>query len=544
MAELVGSEGSPLPLVAKSLSPYIKTRQDALRIRRILSVFLSSHIEGLPGKEFSITPLAVPDGNFQVKKIPSELSGLRRSYFKALQAHAKARKEYAHLTHSSLHDNSSMRQEERQDEEDSRKSIDTYLALTKEQRNFGKLRILQDYLELLSQKEAAQPDYLRLKSVLEGVATTRETLQIPPTLTKSSPVSDLDGRALTTRLEKAVLRAKNNLDNQKKSLAKIQQDQQGHGHGHKISEEGTASTGSKVEALSRTRDELIGWIEERLATSCEFNAATDELQTLGSKSEPLNIEKRRKEIQERYEDYLKARKSLVALLSSRDKFARHKKTFGGKSTEPLGQDPRVDSNWDEASSVLPYLTEYFIPNANAQKRFLWQESHLSSTLASQIKSTIQLLDRLAEESHLLPNYPVLASQPRFHKLVAAIGSKSSQPAFGGTKENEGEAQILSKARQWGFAASAASIAKQEAVKERLEHGNIQARIAEGIIGELQEILGVDGEGDEEDEGAEDIWTENIETKSKKQTSSGGRGGIWAGLDGTIGTETDRSRKLL
>lgn len=539
MAEILQNEEFPLPEVVKSLSPFIKTRQEALRIRRVLSHYVASNIEELPAGVLLPTSLAVPGEDAQVKKIPSEVSGLRRSYLKALQAHAKARKEYTQLTRDSFGGTNGVRSKKYQDEEDSRESVATYLALTKKQRKYEKLRILQDYLDILSQKSAARPDYLEMNSILEGVVPHPETFQIPVLYTKSSPTSETDSQTLTTRLEKAVLFAKTALDNQKRLLTKIKEDQ----NSQRISGQTatTVGTETKIKALSCTRDELISWIEEHLAKTSQPSDAADKLPTSNNKSAPLNIEKRKKEIQDRYKDYLEARKSLVGLVSSSDTHPLKDTDIEAEDAEPDSQEQIVESNRHEASSVLPYLTEYLLPAANARNSFLRQESHISNTLTSQNQVTVQVLERLAEESHLLPNYPVLAMQPRFQKVVEALRSKSSSITLAEVRRNEDERKILSQARQWAFAADAARSAKQEAVGERLSHGNMHVRTAESLVKELQAILGVDEEESEVD-GEEDIWTESKETKPRKQTSPSGRTGIWAGLDGSIGTKTEKRRK--
>ena len=539
MAEVIGGKGSPLPQVAKSLSPYIKTRQEALRIRRILSIYLASNIEGLPAGALSTTSLVLPGEDVQVKRIPSEVSGVRRSYLRALQAHAKARKEYAQLTRESSHNAQGVRQKERHDEEDSRESIATYLALTREQRKFEKLTILQRYLNLLSQKEAARPHYLRMRSILEDVAPPLETVQMSAFHAAYPLTSQTDIQALTTRLEKTVLCAKNALDHQRMLLAKVKKDQQS----QRISvQTTTVSTGIEIDALSRTRDELISWIEEYLAKTSQFHDAANEVPTLNGKRAPLDIEKRRKEIQDRYEDYVEARKTLTALVLSRGTSPTQNPNDKAEDAEPQAHDQITNGTSHEASSVLPYMTEYLIPAANAQKSFLQQESHISSTLASQNKATVQVLDRLAEESHLLPNYPILTTRPRFHKVVTALRSTSSPAALAETARKEEESQILSQARQWAFAADAARSAKQKAVKERLGHGNAHINTAEGLVQELQEILGVGQAENEENEAEGDIWTESITTKPRKQGSSSSHGGVWAGLDGRVGIETDKLRK--
>ena len=539
MTGVLGGQGFPLPQVVDSLAPFIKTRQDALRIRRVLSAYLASNIEGLHGKALSITSLAAPDENVQVTKIPSEVSGLRKSYLKALQRHAKARKEYSKITRESTYDAKAARRNERQDEEDSGESIDTYLALTIEQQKFEKLGILQDCLEVLSQKEAARSDYLQIHNILKSVGSHLETSQATAHRTIPGSTSTIDIESLTTRLEKTVLIAKHAFDNQRTLLDKIRKDPQ---RDQIPARAATTSARTRINALSRSRDEFINWIEEHLAKTSQSSDNTDELPTTDNSDVPLDVKKRKKEIQDKYADYVEARKSLVALISLRELPLSQDITNKPADQKSQLHDPPLDRKWHKASSILPYLTEYLIPAAKAQKSLLRQESHFSSTLTSQNKATVQVLDRLAEESHLLPSYPILAKQPRFQNVVAALRSKSSSSAFNEATDNEDESELIGRARHWVFAADAARSAKQEAVKERLGHGKSYTETAKCLVKELQEVVSVYTEDEEEEQIEDDIWTEIVVTKSEKQTASGSRTGIWAGLDGRIGIEHDESKQ--
>ena len=76
MSAISNSQSFPLPRVTEALKPFIKTRQEVLHIRRVLSLYLASHIEGLPNGDLSLTSLATPGSQVRVKRIPPELTGV------------------------------------------------------------------------------------------------------------------------------------------------------------------------------------------------------------------------------------------------------------------------------------------------------------------------------------------------------------------------------------------------------------------------------------------------------------------------------------
>lgn len=505
------------------MAPEIENRQETLRIRRILSIYLSQNMEG--SLLLSATTLGVPGDDTRVRRIPREIFGLRKRYLKALQAHVKAKEGYERVLQgpygASL---GKIRQEKHEVEHEASTSVTSYLDLLLAQRKYQKLRILQDYLDLLAQKDAARPEYLSIASILEDMAP-------PPELSSTaSGGGSIHGvvesqnnntRALILRLEKEVLRAQNSLEKEKRLLAQVKSE-----HQSEFSPEDSKSfeTSAQILALSQTRDELVSWIEQRLAQGDQAENKSDKVSDRNEVRIPLDIDERKEAIDAKYEDYLHARKSLLALASSR-KAPALQKPNAREYSKPHQQSESRETSLPEASVILPYLTEHLLPASNAQKVFLQQESHLSKTLADQNHATTKALDKLAEESHLLRTYP----------LLAALRSKP----LSGDASNATEAQTMTHARAWAFAASAARAAKHDEVRERLEHAETGLDKARGRIVELKEILGGDADEDGEEKEEDDMWTESAGKKSggglMKKRWSGDRGGlgIWAGLDGNV-----------
>lgn len=531
-------EGFPLPKVAEVLAPYIKTRQEVLQIRQILTIFIAQSIEGSPIKSLSSRSLAVPSDDTLVKHVPLELTGVRKRYMHALQAHAKAREAYELQVRGpdevAL---KAMRQEQRKIENDTYVSIVTRLELLHEQRKYQKLRILQDYVDLLAKKDAAKSDHSSTESILRAAPPAPE-LHSGVLIESQSKNST---RALILCLHKAVLCAKNNLEMERNLLARLK----GEDNGAKISKE-TVSDISSTEllALSRTRDRLIEWIEQQLAKGTQGEEVEDKIQSEHHDKVPVDVAQRQKKIEEKYEDYLQARRSLVAFMSELNGVAIGAPVAKQKNPSPQ-ENAEVDMMYQEAALVLPYLTEHLIPAADAHKSFLQQESHFSHILKNETRETAKALDRLASESHLLPDFPLLATQPRFQNIVASLRSENLPRASNEKPESE-ELQTIDQVRKWASAASAASTARRAAVEERLDYGEKHLGIAQGLVRELQKILGEDHEVDETEV---DPQSHSQKTKDKSQKviftdrTSRDQMGLWAGLDGNISIEDQSSRNI-
>lgn len=518
------AEEFPLPQVAKALAPYIRPRHEALRIRRILSIFLAQNM-GLDNS-LSTTSLVLPGEDTLVKRIPPEVSGLRRNYLKVVQAHVKARDEHDRLTQE-LDEGAmkTMRQEQQQIEDEASTHVTTYLELLQAQRKYQKLRILQNHLDILAQKDAAQIDYLSMNSIFKKIALAP---QVPsPASLEEKLASENSTKILFLRLEKALLRAKSSSEKEKQLLAQALSEEQSE---TTLKNADPPNVSAQAFALKQTRDELVHWVEEQLAQGGQGEEDTGGEPSADMKETTLDIGQREKAIKEKYDQYLQTRKSLLALLSAK-RHASLNKPAGAPNDislqPPNSEKEQTENRCDNASIVLSYLTEYLIPAASAQNRFIQHEFHLSKILESQSKETVHVLERLADESHLLSNYPYLATQRRFKNKAAALGGQKLGSELGN------EAESVSLARAWAFASSAARSTKQDEVRESVEHGEKHAQIAKDRIRELREIL----LGDAEQEGAkedEDQAGKPSEMKSSNSIS------IWAGLGGNFSLHDDTS----
>lgn len=542
MSPEVSSNDFALPQITESLAPYIRTRQETLRIRRILTIFFAQSIDNGRAKAISPTFLAVSNDKARVRLISPELTGLRKKYLKALQAHINSREDYKSQSRGLNEANvRARRQEQRDIDNNASVAVSTQLELQREQRRYEKLRILQDYLDLLAMKDAANVDYLNTQMILKDMPPVPDLpsniiLERP---SRSIPQSQDRTQELTLQLEKAILVAQYSLTKERILLEKAKKEQLS---SETLKNNGPDSLKVKVQALRRTRDELVNWIEQQLAKSSQIMEAFETNEPSDLIDVPLEFSRREEDIQNKYEEYVQARRLLVDFILDRSTFGAQENPAETKESSSSQKKRGNDAEWEEARLVLPYLTEYLIPAANAHRAFLQEESQLHQNLAIQNRETAKVLDKLAHESHLLSSYPLLVHQPQLDNATTAL---SARLLLSGPMESKGEeSQIVRKARAWAFAASAATSAQQGAIEDRLNHGEKHIGFAQNLVNELQDILGTENEDDVEEDSESSGSSKSKEQrkvigKFSKIERNKGQLGIWAGLDGDIQVKEDR-----
>src|SRR5947207_495082 len=165
----------PLPEVLSSLEPYIKTRQEILQIRRVLTVSLNSQNSALGLNEVIAS---APVRKARVNSTLSDTLGKRKAYSKAVFELEKARDEHRSLAQAVVEDaptdSVTTKDADVQDQSD---FFQAHIALLNRRRRYEKLRILQDYLDLLDQKPASDIYFLDLHKMLQMLG---EPPQLPP----------------------------------------------------------------------------------------------------------------------------------------------------------------------------------------------------------------------------------------------------------------------------------------------------------------------------------------------------------------------------
>ena len=287
-----------IPAFAQPLAPYIKPRQEILQIRRALTVYLGSLIHGSTSEEQkNHLGLALGLGQEQQHDviIPPEVTGLRREYLQALQENSMARKKYAHLLQRAT-------TTENQQSDDSeiptdQQVLDSYVELCNVRQRYAKARIFRHYLDelLLSKQNELGEDH------------SSATTNYPSHVEVHEEREDDHEELLMHRLEKAVLQAKGHLDREKGLLEEQQL----------LLKPSTSSSGSgkrRVLALQRTRDELVRWVEDKLASCADEEDRQEEEEsttTTTTTTMTMQLNQRRELIDRQYAMYVKARKDML-----------------------------------------------------------------------------------------------------------------------------------------------------------------------------------------------------------------------------------------
>ncbi|KAL1979683.1 hypothetical protein VTN96DRAFT_5364 [Rasamsonia emersonii] len=541
-----------IPPFAKPLAPYLKSRQEALRIRQALTLYLRSHIvfaDDDPTKPSSHgsshISLCVPnDAAVGVKRIPPELTGVRKEYLKALQENLAARREYdeianevasRRLMNEEAVSKTSVAAPEGLENNGTAPVLQDYISLLHERRRYDKLQVFDRYLRKLSEHDTMKADILQ-----SGDRNHLRQDSFDGFLKQDGPETEKIGenvQELISKLERTVIRAKQKLDREQKMLEELR--------ARRLSSSATdkndVSPARRVVALQRTRDELVQWVEEKLAAShSDDDGQFQELSLTEIENSSKLIEERKAEIKEQYAAYVKARKSLLDALSlvsqSVVKDAGAEVESPSKPTTKMKQRAQP-SDWDSIDS-LAYANGILHPLSKVQKSLALQRSYLSGILAKEQSTMRQALDRLSHESHLLPEYPILARQSRFQHITS--GSRSDRSGLTKTEE------IVDQAQAWAFASEAARANERDYVDQKIERGSEMAETASETLQQVYELLNQDykevmKEGNDEEQNEGDIWAAEIRSsrlRGRQHREDKRPKGPWSGLNGRVGVTGD------
>lgn len=478
--DLTDSLPEALKQIGHSLEPYIKQRNEVERVRRILAANLSTHINPkaskLASRPLSLVHLA------SSPEPPTSSKGIgkaRREYVRAAKANIIARQEYNNLTNE--HHSPTIPESQNVGAENaSGFTLDSFLAVVRYRRKHERLRIIQDYVDGLAQKPAAAIEHLDPRVVMLEVGSLpkvpQEVMDGSSGTRQYREKTDLKG--LVDQLEQSVLRAKLVLKREQNLLAKLKAE----------GPSGPSQSGSKLQALGTTRNELIHWIETELAKTGETHEPDE---SNGAKAPEQGgkdyIERQLNSIQRQYSLYNTARQALLAAATG---------TPEPPEILPVDEEPEDGPEVDKLADqeilshvIHPYLEE-LSAISNEQKSIIQQKSHLTISLSKQLKEANQGLDRQAGESHLLSAYPMSPLPPR------AKGGLS----FGEEIVSHEKPDSSRQAKAWVFACNAAHKNTNEDVTERLDEGSLSLQDARETMAELQRLL-----GDEEGGATKDIW---------------------------------------
>lgn len=440
-------EGCPLPKeVAEALQPYIKTRQEVEHVRRGLQASFPVSTLDTARKSYSETPE------------PGGLTGVRKAYLQALQAHRVAQERYDALK-------TELEQLSRSEPTPGGAQGNTtafltesYVPLIRQRERRRKLAIVEKTLAKIT---AAGGD-----TVVESFdkVAKREVGELPhPPSTSGYADRELESDYDLTRLKKAILSTKRELEEHEELSA------QANGIA-----EGDINPHADLKALQKTHSELTAWMENQLAMISDVDSTKDGSSSTYSAAENSAGEEAAfslSDIENLYKQYLDSRQRLLRVVSHQERqdsspssspdTARRRST---SPTTPTTTTTTLDSDHSlpaPSELILPYLTRLTSTKQTSQS-LSQQTTHLRRQLTLAETQTQDILTRLADESHLV--------QPEHHH---------HRRRGGGAPQGQ----------DWREAAEEAREATVNIVKKRVESGNA---FAEQAVQTLESIHGLPG----------------------------------------------------
>ncbi|RHZ56218.1 uncharacterized protein CDV56_107797 [Aspergillus thermomutatus] len=518
-----------VPPFARPLAPYIRTRQEALHIRQALTSYLRSQIdfadhdsENPNCHSQSHLTLCVPqDAVVNVKRIPAELTGLRKEYLQALQANLAARKEY-----ESLSEKVASAKERRKGSKTESRSIDhsselqTYLRLLRDRRRHAKLQVFQHYLQELKERDLNISERIGDRASRDQQIVSLEKSEEECKSTERGADDGIEG--LVHKLERAVIRVKAQLDRERELLEDLKSQH--------ASDSEDVPPAVKVAALQRTRDELVQWVEEKLVSVGNADdAPVQDLSPEEIEESTRLVEDQKAEIAVQYVAYVEARKLLLDAASRACQPVTMASMKPSRQSVDLGKLATGDRSSVEPLEVLSFASEILLPLSKTQRALALQKNYVSGMLTKEKSTTLRILNRLSDESHLLPEYPLLTHQPRFKHINLRHATSATD-------------EVVTLAESWAFASEAAATSEHQYVEEKLAEGQETATDAEHVLQEVYSMLNQDLEETLRDtqsseEDSNDIWAfEARSTRSRTRATRSQKQlrGPWAKLNGQLG----------
>lgn len=420
-----------LPVVAESLAPFIKPREEVIRIRQALHSHVQRYVQPHDGP-LTVANLSRPPSTQRQETLDGALSGVRRAYMKALQAHSAARVNYDALK-ADITRLFSESGEKTQNQPD-RLVNECYIPLLRQRERLRKLRILDRAFSQVTALGKGTAD-VHLDDIVKQSAGDPPT---PPANPNTAFNDRPDVETLILQLKKAVLSAKQSVD------------------GHNVSTTWASAKSpikpggqAEIAGLQSALNELTVWMEQQLAVIGEGGGGEEEStsipptpRTISSASEcdRANLE----DIEALYEQYLSTRLHLIETVNEPP-------DSGPPPLSPVHK--RIPSIVSEkstpAETLLPYIST--LTSVKQQESALLQQTvHLRRAISTADGETRRLISRLADESHLV------------------------QPG-------------ASKGKDWSVAAAEASLSTAEFVSRKVMDGEEHTSKAEKLLDDIERL---------------------------------------------------------
>ncbi|EXJ81779.1 hypothetical protein A1O1_07844 [Capronia coronata CBS 617.96] len=424
-----------LARVSRAFAPYLLPPNDLNNVRQSLRGYIAAQINATqnPGQG---------------------LEGLRAEYVKAVRAHRAAKSRY---------DSSIARDRERvttsasntaesiaRADPSSAVLLGQHIELSRLQEQHARLVTLQDELNALARTNRRFTTLdIRSKTTSEAVSaypdTEREVARLNDALTRS-----------VKGLERAVVDAHQHATRERSLLQDVKTQRRSDYDG--------VTPQQKLHALLVTRRELTAWLEESLekCQGSSYEARGQQEQTHDIRNETASGEPGQL-LDEQYEQYLEARRRVLAVVSSLKSPLPELPQESPDSSAVQMTRRSAEIRWAEEIKSVNLIETILLPALQQQSASRALLTFATERQADELQSTMNMLDRLSDESQILLAFPLLARSGRFEHAASAFGKKHAV-------EDEPKDEVLRRLEPWLFAAEAAETAASGTIEAHVKRG--------------------------------------------------------------------------
>ncbi|EXJ76971.1 hypothetical protein A1O3_10128 [Capronia epimyces CBS 606.96] len=436
-----------LDRVSAAFEPYLLPPQEVSSVRRSLRSYIAARVDTAQNPR-------------------QGLEGLRAEYVKAVQANRAAKSRYAailarHHEHAATSDPA----DSATAGHSSRSLLGQHVELLRLERQHTTLITLEDELDALRRSSR-----FTTSDTLSRAGTTPSAL--PDTERELAQLVDLLTRSVKA-LERALVEAHHYAIHERSLLEDAKAQSQ-----YRTS----ATLPQRLHALSAARRELTAWLEESLER-CQGN--TDEAgqdEHLKSKLSSSDLEQN---IDHQYEQYLETRQRLLMIVSSlKAPLPEQAPETPGGRVERMVQN-FTKTEWPEEAEVPNVLEQALLPTVQQERASRAHLTFAKEQQEDELLATVNMLDRLSDESQILQAFPLLARSGRFEHAASTFGKKRATV-------DEPEDEVSRRMKPWLFAAEAAEVATSSTIEELLKQGNRSMDNVGQSLSELRFLHEADG----------------------------------------------------
>jgi hypothetical protein len=339
------------------------------------------------------------------------------------------------------------------------------IEILRQQRRFGSLSAMEDSLANIQSTPADK--HVRLDEIHADAG---------PSVNLDDDIHAL--KSSIRRLEWAVIQADRAAKSEEEQLHDMRRQAEANG----LATDGTrASAAVKLRGLHAVREELTRWIEASLSACTDSSEEKQhaDLPATTTSGGQVSMD----DVQDEYQSYLRTRQ---AVLDAAARLAR-----GPALRVPEGPSDKAGPSAPLPRARVPRIADTMLAVEDAHRAETLHSSlkqigeYTRKLLEAENRNAVEALRRLADESQLLPEYPMLTrtDRGRFGRVAESLsGRPTSSMRQDGAEERD---EVVEKVEEWAFAADAANAGLETAIKTQVQNAEGALERADGTIADLR-----------------------------------------------------------